>query len=151
MNPYLLKAVGLTPQVFRRLVARFPADAADTPLGEDRFTLREVIAHLADWEPIFGERLRLVNEQPGILITVYDESDRAVEQDYASADIAECLDRFEAARAANVAFLQTLPPDAYLKPYRHPELGDLKLEDQANMLLGHDLYHVEQIIAHLPG
>jgi hypothetical protein len=29
----------------------------------------------------------------------------------------------------------------------HPERGSMSFNDQANMLLGHDLYHVDQVSA----
>ena len=31
----------------------------------------------------------------------------------------------------------------------HPERGEMAVEDQANMLLGHDLYHIEQLGRHV--
>jgi hypothetical protein len=80
---------------------------------------------------------------------VYDEGERAMAQNYGQSDIAERLAEFQAQRQRTVAFLSGLSPEDFDKPYEHPENGTMRLADQANMLLGHDLYHIEQIAAYL--
>ena len=59
VRKYLLSALAGTPVVADRLLLDVHADDPrwDFRPEPDRFTLREVVAHLADWEPIHLERL----------------------------------------------------------------------------------------------
>ena len=149
MNPYLLAAIPLGPRIVQRILARFDAEDADTVFEEDRFTIREVIAHLADWEPLFRGRMELALAEPGAAIVTYDEGERAVERNYASLDVDVQFAIYAAEREKTVAFLKSLNRSDFRLEYIHPTLGPTVLEDQANMLLGHDLYHVEQLTAYL--
>jgi hypothetical protein len=144
MNPYLLPGLELSPALLRRLLERIPESEWDTPTDPGRFTFREAVAHLADWEPILrDERLRTALEQPGGTFPVYDESDRAIEKSYASQDPWEALAEFERERAKTVEFVRTIPREAYANRVIHPERGEMMLADVANMLIGHDLFHLE--------
>ncbi len=149
MHPYLLKSLGLGPVVIRRLVGLIPDSMHDTALADDRFTVREVVAHLADWEALFRGRMETAFASPGSSIVVHDEGDRAVELKYAQSDIWKQLDLYTAERAKTQAFLNTLSKEQFDLTYIHPAFGTMIIEDQANMLIGHDMYHVEQLTAYL--
>jgi len=149
MQPYLLKSISLGPIVFRRLLARIPADQYDTALGDDRFTIREVIAHLADWEVLFRGRMEAAYSGANPTIVVLDEGDRAVELRYSETDIHAQLEKYTFERAKTSAFLLGLKPEQFRLGYVHPAFGQMVIEDQANMLVGHDMYHVEQLTEYL--
>lgn len=57
MNAYLLPSIEFGPAILRRLFTLLPEDQLDVSLEEGRFTPRQVIAHLADWEPIMRQRI----------------------------------------------------------------------------------------------
>lgn len=144
MNPYLLPGLELSPVLLRRILERIPESEWDTPTEPDRFTFREAVAHLADWEPILrDERLKTALNQPGGTFAVYDESDRAIEKQYSTQDPWEALAEFERERAKTVEFVRTIPREAYANRVIHPERGEMMLADVANMLIGHDLFHLE--------
>lgn len=145
MHPYLIKGASLGPAAIRNLVEAIPDSEYDNPTGEDRFSVREVIAHLADWEVLFRRRMEDALETPGIAIEVYDEGDRAIELKYAETDLADQLNRFVVERSKTVALLSPLTPEQLRIQYRHPKHGLMAIEDQANMLIGHDMYHAEQL------
>jgi hypothetical protein len=67
----------------------------------------------------------------------------AIDHDYAHQDLFENLRLFGEERGKTTAFLRSLSPSDFEKPLHHPNLGPLKLEDIANFLLGHDIYHLE--------
>ncbi len=151
MNPYLIPGLKLSPDVFRRIIDRIPDDKLDVPTHPDRFTPREIIAHMADWEPILrDERIKCALERPGEEFLAYDEGDRAQAQNYAATDVNEQLRKFEIERAETVALLRKLEPESWDLMAHHPERGNLRLSDMANMMVGHDVYHLEQLSAVLP-
>lgn len=149
MNPYLLTAIPLGPVVFKRLLDRFNPSDLDYSFETDRFTVREIVAHMADWEPLFRGRMELALSSPGAPIVTYDEGDRAIEFNYSGTDVVIEMARYSEEREKTVAFLRSLNKSDFRLGYVHPALGPKVIEDQANMLLGHDLYHIEQLTAYL--
>ena len=147
MNPYLIPALSLSPSVFEKLASKIDPASLDSPTHPGRFTPREVIAHLADWEPILLERIKQTISRPGTELKVFDEGDLAVQHSYAKTDITEQLNLFSERRKETVAFLSSLRPADWDEHAVHPERGVLTVRDQANMLPGHDMYHVEQLVA----
>lgn len=121
----------------------------DVRLDQERFTPREVIAHLADWEPIMRERLRIAVDSPGSSIEAYDEWQMCLDNGYAQKDIFEQAGLFRNERQRTAEYVASLGKDDFRKSVTHPERGVLTVEDMANMLLGHDLYHVEQLSEYL--
>jgi hypothetical protein len=150
MNPYLLPGLEAGPLVIRRLLRQIPASRLDEPLTADRFTPREVIAHLADWEPIMRDRIAAGRAHPGSTIEAYDEGAMAQDHDYAHSDPTVQCDIFERERSLTLVFVRILTAGDWDKTVMHPERGPLSVADLANLLLGHDLYHIEQLSAYLP-
>src|SRR3712207_4543533 len=143
---YLIHGLGGTAIVLDRLLKGVTAEELDQRPDPDRFTLREVIAHLADWEGVWHERMQRLRDEDLPLLPGYDEGQWAIDHDYTNTDAAERLAHFREGRAALVALLQSLPADAWTRKGRHGEWGDLTLFDLASLVLGHDGYHLRQVV-----
>lgn len=104
------------------------------------------MAHLADWEPIFRGRIERALQEDEPEIEVYDEGQRAMEKDYASWSLQESLNLFEQERMETVRLLRTLQSGDDLRRILHPEQGRVTILSLGSMLLGHDVYHIEQLI-----
>jgi len=150
MNPYLLSTLEIGPVVVRRLLDQVPKSRLDEALVEGRFTAREVIAHLADWEPIMRGRILSAATTPGATIEVFDEGEMAIKNGYAASDPWDQCDLFQRERHATATFVRSLDDDDWQQIAHHPERGPLSAEDLTNLLLGHDLYHIDQLSAYLP-
>ena len=111
-----------------------------------RFTLREVLAHLADWDPVFLGRMTQTRDTEHPTLQGKDEGQVAVDNDYAHADPAASLARYKANRAALVAFLRTLTPEQWERSGNHTELGPITLTAQAVLAGAHDGYHRQQVV-----
>jgi hypothetical protein len=146
MNAYLFPSLPTGPKTLKLLLERIPESKMDEPTHPGRFTPREVIAHCADWEPIFQERMLAAVENPECGITGMDELQRAIDMDYANLDWQSEADRFISLRADTIAWLHSIGPDDWHKAHIHSEKGRMTVDAQANMLLGHDLYHIEQLL-----
>lgn len=111
------------------------------PLGEDRFSVRECLAHLADWDEIWLMRAqRTVNESRPELPSI-DEGEMAITNNYASADPADCLRRYRTGRNELVSYLRGLAKEDWAKTYTRSDVGEVSLFEMASMVLGHDGYH----------
>lgn len=144
---YLLVALENTPVTASALLAHLPSDNAAWNLQPepDRFTLREIIAHLADWEDVFRTRFERTLAEMNPLLSRPDLTERAEEKRYADADPRECLSRFQEGRMDSVRWLRSLPEEAWNRTAHLDRIGDLNLEGLIALMLGHDAYHVRQV------
>lgn len=149
MDHYLFAGLELGPVLYERLARTVPQRLWDQRVEADRFTLREVLAHMADWEPIFQARMQQAMSEPGSMITAYDESQRAIDLNYGSAKVEASLQAFRQERTATVALLRSICPEQWTQAAIHPERGPMTLASLAAMVLGHDTYHVEQFTDYL--
>ena len=149
MNPYLMPALEKGPQAISRLVQAIDPKRLDERLDPERFTPREAICHLADWEPFWKERFEAGRDHPGSRIVSYDEGKMAIDGKYAERDALAEARRYVAGRKVVIALVSALKQDDWGKTIDHPERGILTLEDLANTILGHDMYHVEHLSAFL--
>lgn len=146
VHDYVLKGLAGTPDVVEQLLRNLPAgdtrwDARPDP---ERWTLREIVAHLADWERIFGERTQLMLTENGTTLPEYDIDQLAIDNDYAHSDPTVELANYRARRNALIAVLQELDDTGWVR-YAQREWGQLVLEELAVLILGHDAYHTRQI------
>ncbi|MFM9874739.1 MAG: DinB family protein [Fimbriimonadaceae bacterium] len=146
-NRYLIKSLELSPLAFARLVDAIPPSEWDRCTDEERFSLRESIAHLADWEPIMRARLSTALESPGTEITSFDEGQRAIDLNYQETDPLEQVQLFAKERAETVRLVESIQD--WSGHFIHPEIGVVTTEDMVNTLVGHDVYHLEHLSQYL--
>jgi uncharacterized damage-inducible protein DinB len=119
-----------------------PAQIDHSPaLG--KWSIREIVAHLADCEIVFSFRLRQTLAEDHPTIQPFDQSlwgDR-----YAAYDFASALSLFHAARNWNLRLLTTLDEDDRHSPTTHPERGTMTFWTIVETMAGHDINHLQQI------
>lgn len=142
---YRFKGLEATPTLYARLLEGITEAELDLRPDPERFTLREALAHVADWEAIWLERMRLIATEDDPFLPGYDEAQWAIDNDYAHADATEQLTRITNGRAEMTTFLSDLPAEAYARTGRHGEIGALTLGDLVTLVLSHDVYHLHQI------
>lgn len=149
VDPYLIRALEMTPRLAERevLAANGNFDIRPDP---ERFSMREVIAHLADWEPIMLTRIKTGVGTPGAEIKAYDEAKMAEDHKYAESNPIERLGAWKAARKETIRYIDSLSEEDFLKPVVHPERGKMLVGDIAHMLVSHDVYHLEQLAGMSP-
>jgi hypothetical protein len=145
MHPYLFKGLEAGPQTISRLIRWIPADRMDVPSHPGRFTPREVIAHLADWEPISRGRMQTAFERPGAEVPDLDEGQIAIEKRYSEWDPLETAEEFVRRRSETLAWLSSLQKSDWRKTAIHTARGEMSIYDFANLELGHDMYHIAQL------
>ncbi|MEZ0326514.1 MAG: DinB family protein [Fimbriimonas sp.] len=145
---YLLTALSAQPAIASALLARALDDASvwDKRPDPERFSLREVLAHLADWDSVWLDRVhRIVSEDHPFLPSV-DEELMVTQNGYATREGSDSLTRYTRGRQALVEFLRSLPEEAWNRTCSREFIGDLTLYQQAAMALSHDGYHMKQIV-----
>ncbi len=142
---YLFAALEAAPALFDHLLRGLTEEEADRRPDPDRFTIREVMAHLADWEPVFLERLTRMRREDHPTLPGYDEGQWALDHGYARSDWRERALLFAERRRSLAAFLHSCTPDDWPRTADRPEIGILTIESQALLIPLHDTYHLRQI------
>lgn len=153
MNPYasyldgrpVLDIIRATPAALQSLTAGLSTDAMDTLPAPGKWSVREIVAHLADCEVVFGFRLRQTLEKPGSVITPFDQDIWAAR--YGAYSAAEALRTFLAMREWNLALLTTVSEEEDANTVTHPERGEMTFQGQLEMIAGHDLNHLTRLRA----
>ena len=148
MKAYL-SSLESTPRTLVNIVDQVKPDKYHETTDPDRFNLAEMVAHLADFDDIFLDRLRLAHEAPGAAVESYDPEQRALEKHYSAKDIHPELDVFENRRRDLVEFLSQLSPDDWNKQFYHPDLGKTSIDEYANIIMAHDLSHLAHATSYM--
>lgn len=134
-----------TPHELRRLVGEVAPAVLRRPEAPGRWSVGEVLAHLADSELVWAFRLRMVLGQERPLLAGYDQDAWARRLSYGDIEPSTSLDRFDAARSWNLALLDRLPHDALDRVGVHAERGEESVRHMIRLYAGHDLVHISQI------
>ena len=111
----------------------------------DKWSVAEIVAHLADAELAISWRLRQVLASNAIPIQAYDQDLWAKTFNYARRDPRQSLASFRALREANIALLKSVPRKLWENYGVHAERGNESVNHIVKMVAGHDLNHLQQI------
>jgi hypothetical protein len=134
-----------TPMVYETLLRDLPADLLQWKPGPDRWSISEVLAHLAGTEKMFSERVGRIMAEDSPSLQRYEQPGPSEASAYSRGLAAEHLARFTAARRAVVAFLKSFPASAGARTAKHSEIGVITLSQMLNEWASHDLGHLRQI------
>jgi hypothetical protein len=121
-----------------------PAKLRKRP-APDKWSVAEILAHLADAEIVVGWRVRSILGAPGTPIQAFDQDAWAAAGHYAKRDARKSLEQFRVVREANLALLKSLAPEQWKHYGMHAERGQESVERLLSMMAGHDINHLEQI------
>jgi len=134
-----------TPDALRRAIDTLSADHLRTPEAPGKWSIGQVVRHLADSEIVWGWRLRLVLSQDRPAITGYDQDAWAERLRYDTAPIGEALDEFCALRRTHVRLVTKASAADLERVGVHAERGEESVGHMIKMYAGHDLLHLRQI------
>lgn len=115
------------------------------PERPGKWSINQVLHHLADAEAVGAWRMRLVLAQDRPPLTGYDQDAWAERLHYNDGDPAEALERFRVLRRSNLRLLEGASPADFARVGLHVERGEESLDRLMRMFAGHDLLHLNQI------
>lgn len=147
----LMDALEGLPTVCGTLVLSLAPDDPrwDRRSDPERFTLREVFAHLADydvrWNDYLDKALTATADAPAS-VPVFTPDEVAAGRGYDQSDPHERLAALRASRNALVAKFRGLEDEAWTAhAITSPRHGTLNLDELATLFVAHDGYHTRQI------
>ena len=110
-----------------------------------KWSVAQILAHLAEGEIVIAYRLRLVVGANGTPIQAYDQNKWEQNAGYLRKNAKLALDLFTTLRTNNVAFLKSLTKEQWDNFGMHSERGKESVARMAEMYAGHDVNHLRQI------
>jgi hypothetical protein len=145
-----LTAQAQSPALIAELIANIPAERLITGPAPGKWSVAEILAHLAEDEIATAWRYRQIVEQPGIALAGFDQDLWANLGNYPARDPNDSLTLYRLLREANLHFLRALSPEQWDSFGIHAERGRITVRDLATHMVGHDANHISQIQKLLP-
>lgn len=135
------------PVKLKRLLATVSPDKLDIKLADSKWSIREIVAHLADDELVGAYRIRLILNSPGTYIQAFDQARWAINGKYTITDVNASIALYTLLRQANLELFKTLSTEQWKLYGIHEERGIETIEDIMVYYAGHDINHLKQIEA----
>jgi len=134
-----------TPSRLRDLTAGHGREEICRRPGPGRWSVLEIVTHLADAEIVGAWRFRSVLATDGTPLQAFDQNAWADAFRYPDSDLAESLDVFETNRRATLSLLRRVDPALHAHHGLHAERGRETITHLIRLYAGHDLNHLAQI------
>ena len=116
-----------------------------TPEAPGKWSVMEVVQHLADTELVYGYRMRMILAHPSPAIQGYDQDAWASELRYNDVPLTEALGQMRVLRGANLRLIKGLTEDQLDRYGMHSERGRESIAHIVRLIAAHDLVHRRQI------
>ena len=127
-----------------RIAGRSAGDLRRAP-SPGRWSVAQIIGHLADSEIVFAYRVRMILSSPGTAIQAFDQDAWSRAQRADASDAHESLALFTAIRESMLPLLRGLNDDELERYGMHAERGKESLRHLLALTAGHDRNHLAQI------
>jgi uncharacterized damage-inducible protein DinB len=151
LNPYAkflngrdpIEVVAATSGKLSEFASQVPPEQLVQQKSEGKWSVREIIAHLADSELVFGFRLRQTLAEDHPILQPFDQDHWAAH--YANYDTASALSLFAASRNWNMLLIHGTNQTDRMREVTHPERGTMTFWTIVETMAGHDINHLLQI------
>lgn len=134
-----------TPRLLAELVEGVPESKLKERPQPDKWSVLEIIAHLAEDEITALWRYRQMIQHDGGPLAGFDQDLWARLGNYRSWTVSEALEMFRLLRGANLRMFERLTPEEWERHGVHAERGKMSVRLLAQQMAGHDVNHLDQI------
>lgn len=140
-----LRVLRETPAAAARAIEGLSAPQLRKPEAPGKWSIAQVLQHLADSDLVWGWRVRLILAQDRPTLTGYDQDLWAERLHYADADPQEALEQLRVLRRGNLGLIARATPADLERVGVHSERGEESVGYLCGLYAGHDLLHLRQI------
>jgi hypothetical protein len=145
--PALLERYRRGPELLAVVLTGVFGEEEDFTLAPGKWSIRQLIAHLADTELVFASRFRQVIAEDSPPLMPFDQDRWAQNLDYARRKPKQSLETLRRLRAENHEFLKELPAAAFERTGNHAKDGPLTVYQLLERLTNHVEKHAQQMQA----
>src|SRR6195256_940430 len=99
-----------TANKLARFIKGVPVSRLRKRPAPDKWSVSDILAHLADSEIVGGFRMRLILGAPGTPVAAFDQDSWVTSGHYEKRDPRKSVEQFRVVREANLALLKSLTP-----------------------------------------
>lgn len=140
-----LEVLARTPKRLRKLVKGLKKKQLRAQPVPGKWSIAQIVTHLADTEIVLAFRLRMMLAQSGSRLQAMDQDKWAAGLNYADADVDEQVELFSTLRRSHLALWNSLRDEDWHKYGMHEERGKETVERITQHFAGHDINHLNQI------
>lgn len=140
-----------TPAWLLERLGSLEIEVLRAPEAPGKWSLTQVIAHLADTEIAHGWRARILLTQNSPPLHGFDQGAWMVRFDGANTDPTEAMLAFGTLRSWNLPVYQHATPEDLARVGHHTERGPQTFDTLRRLVAGHDLRHRRQVERILTG
>ncbi len=133
------------PQKLRAAVAGMTAEQLDARPIPGKWSTKHVICHIADFEPVYVDRMKRVIAENEPTMFSGDPDLFAARLAYGQRDVIVELDFIALARKHMGAILRSLKPEDFQRKGIHSEAGPITLEKLLTNITNHIPHHIKSI------
>ena len=100
----------------------------DYKAAPDKWSVRQIVCHLADSEVVAADRFRRIIAEPDAVLQWFDEKLWAENLDYHRRKFSHALESFRRMRGENYDLLKGLPDEAWSRTAMHTKFGEMTLK-----------------------
>jgi len=135
------------PELVRQAIAGMSEDQLNAAPIAGKWSTRQVICHLADFEPVYADRMKRVIAEDEPTFFGGDPDIFAARLAYDQRDVEEELQLMVAVRSSLARILRTLPAEGFQRIGNHSVDGPLTLQTLLERITNHLPHHVRFIEA----
>ncbi|MCA9171455.1 MAG: DinB family protein [Planctomycetales bacterium] len=133
------------PKRLRTAIQGMSPEQLDAAPIEGRWSTRQVICHIADFEPVYVDRMKRVIAEHEPMMFGGDPDEFAASLAYAERDLENELKLIEIIRVHMASILRTVPTEEFQRKGVHSQEGPLTLETLLRRITRHIFHHVKFI------
>jgi hypothetical protein len=141
-----LEVLRQTPPSLELVLRGLTEEQAAIPEAPGKWSVRDLVQHLADSDLVWGFRLRMVLAEDRPTLGGYDQDLWAQRLGYFAVHASQALQDFTTLRELNLRLLARASPEDLQRVGIHQERGEESVEYMIRLYAGHDLLHLQQLM-----
>lgn len=143
----LIGQIEETPARLREAVTGLNPEQLDTPYRPGGWTVRQLVHHVPDSHLNAYVRFKLALTEDEPAVKTYEEARWAELPDSRSVPVEVSLALLDALHRRWVALLRALPAADFQKTLKHPDWGNINLDELLGLYAWHGRHHVAHVTA----
>ena len=140
-----LDVLATTAGKIEEIIKQIPVEKMLLPEQPGKWSIVQVVQHLADSELVWGYRLRKVMAEERPIIAGYDQDGWAGRLQYADSNPFVAHSMFSMLRESNLRIINMMQPEDLERAGVHAERGDESIANMIRLYAGHDIAHLRQL------
>lgn len=142
-----IDSYGRAHEELAKAIQGFPREMWQWKPAADRWSVHEIIVHLADSEANGYVRARRFLAEPGKEVMAYEQDDWARHLNYHEQNPDEAVELFRLLRSTTWKLIQDAPEEVWSRTVGHPEYGSVTFDQWLDTYEAHVPGHIRQMQA----